>query len=733
MVKIRSATILSAATQPAATQPAATQPAATQPEKPMPEILFGPYRFDPRTTLLHRGDEEVVLPPRAAAVLAHLLEHADEIVTKGELLDAVWGDAHVGESSLKEAIHVLRQALGEQARRAVYIRTISRRGYRFIAPIRHEVSAPEQPVAVPARRVPSTAIVFCVVLLASAATALIGYRVGREPVEPPPQPYRFEVELPPGQILGPGPANLALTPDGRNLIYAAKTAGSAWQLYLRPTGELAPRPIPGSEGGRAPFLSPDGKTVAFFTSHELRTVALGGGPARTICEVEQGLGGTWSDGRLIFSTFESRDAVGLWWVPTTGGRPRVFTTRGPGEAAHRRPTALGDGKILYTIWRSRFDDSEVALFDPATGRSRTLVEGGAAAEALPGFLLYARPGELLAAVFNGEDVIGSPRTILREMATTPVWGTAHFTVSASGDLVYMPPWTPPPHRLLWVDKQGSEPFAELERTVMDLRLSPDGHRLLLTTQGASLDLWTLELGHGALARLTDDGTSLAGVFSAEGEEIFYTSRQDGRPGIYARPVTGGSSRRIYPSDTAALPCDVTDNEILIAAHAEETGWDLHLLDPLTQAVRPFLVTPFHEKRARLSPDGRFVAYESDETGASEIHLRRFPEGEARWVVTSGGGTHAMFSADGKEIYFRHGRRVSAAPIDLRGPEPSIGPAVERWATPDIAGYSLAFTEEGAVVLEESGTSASGRLVYTVHLATELATIFEAPNTLDPAW
>ncbi len=145
---------------------------------------------------------------------------------------------------------------------------------------------------------------------------------------------------------------------------------------MRPTGELTARAIPGTAGGRAPFFSPNGETLGFFTPEELRTAPLAGGAARTVCEVAKGLGATWSGERIIFSTFETRDAVGLWSVPASGGRPQVLTTRKEGEVAHRWPEAIGDGLALYTVWRSRLDDAAIAELDLASGESRTLFSGG---------------------------------------------------------------------------------------------------------------------------------------------------------------------------------------------------------------------------------------------------------------------------------------------------------------------------------------------------------------------
>ena len=697
----------------------------------MSRIAFGPYLFDNRTRLLYRGDEEVNLPPRAAALLGHLIDRAGELVTKDELIELAWPDTQVSDTSLKEAVHILRQALGDPAKRAAYVQTVPRRGYRFVARVH---SATESPAPV-ASRTRGTAWT-----LTAAAAILAGlWFAGRDASGPAPQPYRFTVEIPAEQRLSPGPANLALSPDGRYLIYAAKTTGSQWRLYQRPANELTARAIAGTENGRAPFFSSDGKTLAFFTRDELRTTPLVGGVVRTVCQVTRGLGGTWSGDHIIFSTFESRDAVGLWRVPASGGRPQVLTTRGAGETAHRWPEAIGEKAIVYTVWRSRLDDSDVALLDLLSGDSQVLLEGGGAARYQPGSLIYARSNELLMAPFDADRrvVTGPPVSAVRGVATTPVWGTAHFDVSENGSLIYMTVPTMPEHRLLRArletpysrsgipTREDWEILAQLPRTVMDLRLAPDARHLLITTQGVTLDLWTLELARGALARLTDDGTSYAGIFSSDSGNVFYASRRPAAAGIYRRPAAGGEPELIYPSATA-VPCaavavdgDSAAGAVLIAELDQENGWDLGILDTATGKVRPFLTTPFHEKRATLSSNGELVAYESDETGTSEIYLRRFPLGTARWPASSQGGSHPLFSPDGRELFFRRGREIFSVQIDPGAPEPQIGPAVPRFEAPDVAGYSMALDHQTVLRLDNNGDApARPNLVYVVHFSEE---------------
>ena len=702
-------------------------------------VAFGPFHFDPRTRLLYRGAEEVPVPPRAAALLGHLLARAGEVVTREELLDTVWADTRVGDASLKEAVHVLRQALDDRAKRANYIQTLPRRGYRFIAAVRSlPATAAAEPIRLVAMERRRAAWLGVVGGLAVATVGLlIGTRLGSgDPAPPMPRSHRFSLTIPGPQRLSPGPANLALSPDGRQLVFAAKSPGSRWQLYRRPTDALAVRAISGTEGGRAPFFSPDGETLAFFTTDALRTVALASGTVRTVCTVEQGLGGAWIGDRIVFSSFERRDAVGLWSVPARGGRPQVLTTRGDDEAAHRWPAAINDQTILYTVWRTGLDDASVAWLDLASGTSGMLVEGAGFARPMPGYLLFARPGELLSVSFdaNRRAVTGAPVSRLRGLATTPVWGTAHYAVSTTGSLVYMPAPPKPRHRLVRIEPGAAQDgrhqvVADIGRAVMDLRRSLDGRHALVTTQGAALDLWTIELDRGAMTRLTDDGTSHGGVFSTEGSQVFYASRQDGHPGIYRRATAGGDPELIYASAEAATPCAVAMGQppeaegrelLLIAEWSDQRGWDVVVLDPASGAVRPFLATPFDERHATLSPDGTLVAYESNETGVGEVYLRRFPDGAARWPVSAGGGSHPLFAADSSEIFFRRRGEIFAAPLDLRGPQPRIGSVVRRLAGPDLAGHSMAPHGDGVLLVDDQQHPAEEPgLVFVVNFSSEL--------------
>lgn len=705
-----------------------------EPSRPERQVMtFGPFRWEGASGCLYRDGEEVALPPRSRAVLDHLLGHTDEVVSKQALLDAVWPDVHVADHSLKEAIHVLRQALGDDPQQPRYIQTLPRRGYRFIA----EVDPGEALASRPrgrGRRGPSwvnlIGLGLGVALIASwmvsrhLTTKTSSTETGlRQPSQ------RFELSLPEAKLV-PGLPNIALSADGRYLAVVAKNADGERHLHLRSLALLEAERIPDSLGAISPFFSPDARHLAFFTDRQLKSVSLAGEPPQVLAEVHHGLAGTWTEGGIVFCTFEPRDRSGLWWLPSGGGQPRVLTTRREGEMAHRWPSVLPDGRtVLYTIWHSTFEDATVAVLDLNSGESKVVLKGGSGAQFLPtsrssGHLVYTDAGGLRAVPFDPLAMVLSGETLraIEDAETNPLLGFGHFAVAGNGALVYLPTTSSETRFHLRVGDNGPRlPAPPLP--IFDMRASPTGHRLALTLAGKSgFDVWLIESRHGALTRLTDDGGSMAPVWSADGRFLAMASREAGQPALVSLAADGSGRRQVlWRGEGMAIPSSWSaDGRLITFSRLDsDQGWDLWMLDLTVEGdptAIPVLASNSDETRAVFSPDDRFLAYESDETGRREIHLLRLDDGSRR-SISIDGGSHPLWRGDG-ELSFRRGEDLFIVRFDPLQPE-RLEPAQSIARSPDIPGYNLAWLDGDPWILEATAPSSPSELTFIVHWDSEL--------------
>jgi DNA-binding winged helix-turn-helix (wHTH) protein len=418
-------------------------------------ITFGPFRFDVRDRTLSRDGREIRLPPRALSILEYLLERPGRVVPKQELIDTVWKDAFVSESSLTEAVGVLRQVLGDTASGAAFIQTVHRRGYRFVAPVTIDAQSaaaltsvdrpavpaietapapPVPPVAQPAdrpraRRVVALALAALVVLAASVATYFRNARV------PSPRVTRTTITLPDGQAPAPGLSSrtvAAISPDGRRVVYVAGSTGN-YRLLLRSIDQFDAVPIPGTEGGHGPFFSPDGLSVGFFRDRHLLVMRLPDGQPLDLGASGASLGGWWhTDDTILFATGSSD---GIRRISAQGGAstPVPVGTLNPAELRH--PSLTADGRtMLATHWKLNVRDSEVVAVDLDTGASRRVGSG-----------VHARPISNTHAVFLHENnLVAASLTASGDAAPlltgvmTGLLGAGQYSLAADGTLLYLP-------------------------------------------------------------------------------------------------------------------------------------------------------------------------------------------------------------------------------------------------------------------------------------------------------
>jgi len=485
------------------------------------------------------------------------------------------------------------------------------------------------------------------------------------------------VTLPPTDrlVLGPTPI-VAFSPDGSRLVYVA-TRGGSTQLYVRAIGRSEPTPIPGTEGAETPFFSPDGQSVGFFAEGKLKKVSLSGGAPLTLCSAPINRGASWApDDSIIFTPAAATS--GLFQVSAAGGTPKSLTTpdRSKGEVSHRWPEFLPGGKaLLFTIWiGSSFDNSRIGLLSPETGERRVLLEGGAYARYVPsGHLVYARSGGLMAVPFDLKrlEVSGPPVSILEGVSTSPLSGAAQFSISGDGSFIYVPGGSSFGERtLVWVDRKGAvRPLPAPPRAYASPRLSPDGQRLAVGIQDTNPGLWLYELGRGTLTRLAATALVPFPTWMPDGKQVTFAAALNGPYNLYRMPSDGsGGAERLTTSENMQFPGSWSpDGQVLLYSEADsKTGWHIWMLKlEGDRKPQPFLQSSSNEGGAKVSPDGHWLAYQSDESGRGEVYVRPFPGPGGKSQISTDGGTEPMWSRNGRELFYRSGDKMMAATIETK--------------------------------------------------------------------
>jgi serine/threonine-protein kinase len=522
---------------------------------------------------------------------------------------------------------------------------------------------------------------------------------------------RLAVALPATEPLEfSGTHMLALSPDGRRLVYVGKQ-GEGQQLCVRPIGEWSVLPLPGTEGAENPFFSPDGQWVAFFADDKLKKVSLDGGTPVTLCSTPPIVGGTWGANDTI--VFTSGFASGLFSVPAGGGTPKRVTTPDAArkERAHLWPQFLPGGKsVLLTIWEGgTFDDARVAIADLATGRIRTLFSGGTDARFLPsGHIAYARGGTVMAVPFDLRrlEVTGPPVTVLSGVLSGLTNGESQFAFSLDGSLAYVPGEARADARtLVWTDRGGTAtPVSEIRRNFADPALSPDGRRLAVTVEGFTFDVWIYEFERGTLTRLSfgeDDDTP---TWSRDGKHIAWSSSRGGVPNLFWKSADGsGPDERLTTSTHAQFPYSFSPDgkALLFLDHDRSTGDDLWIL-PLEgdRTPRPYLRTPFKEQEASFSPDGRWISYVSNESGREEVYVAPYQGSSGRVQVSTDGGSAPAWSPRGGQLFYRQGDKMMSVSIETRS-SLTVGKPVHLFDAKDEDGFDVSPDGQRFLMIKKS--------------------------------
>jgi Tol biopolymer transport system component/predicted Ser/Thr protein kinase len=525
----------------------------------------------------------------------------------------------------------------------------------------------------------------------AAAGALVWNAAG--PARREAVPLRFTIHPPTRVDLVNDPNELAISPDGTTLAFVASDSTGQVTLWVRPLGDFEARELPGTKNATLPFWSPDGKQLGFFADSKLKRIRLTGGNAEPICDAATGRGASWNTKDVI--VFSPSPTGPLFQVRASGGTPEPVTavdsTRG--ETAHRWPCFLPDGEH-FTYAALPVKNGQFACYvGSLRSKQRTalLTAIGAPIYAAPGYLIFSRNDALLAQRFDlgRRQVIGDPFSIGQPPATSSYSGAPGASVSTSGVLAWQSAGKQTT-RLVWIDRGGRETGVidvPADRWGL-LSLSPDGHSACVAKQvtAGTTDLWMVGLTRGVANRLTaGKGTNYIGAWSPDGKQILYSSNRGGPRDIYRRAADGTGADEVFYQSGVPFK-DATDwspdgKWVVMHEIGDENGWNIFVMPAAGGARTPFLVTPFNEQFAAISPDGRWVVYASDETGSGQAFVQSFPAPGLKQQVSKTGAVYAAWARSGREIFvLRPDFSVVSVPV-TPGPELSFGAPQELYRLP----------------------------------------------------
>jgi Tol biopolymer transport system component/predicted Ser/Thr protein kinase len=449
-----------------------------------------------------------------------------------------------------------------------------------------------------------------------------------------------------------------LSPDGETLAFVGHTKnGSA--LWIRPIGTSQPRMLPGTEKARMPFWSPDGKALGFFADGKLKRIFVAGGPPQLICDAPASFGGTWNRDNVILFAATYTDPI--MRVDANGGKPQPVTRLEKGEEAHRWPSFLPDGEHFVFLGDApRTEDHFIRLGSLEDGKSVKLAQAVTHAVAPDGkTLFFVRGGSLMAQPLDlgAKKLTGQPRVIAEHVV--PNWQNHHFefSVAGNGRLVYRT--MNPNAQLTWLDRTGKVVATVGEpRVYGEVRISRDQKRIVtsrLDADGRGDDVWLIDPARGMTTRFTFDPAADYGpVWSPDGQRVAFASMRSSFGDVYVADVGNPvAARRLTNSGEATTwPRDWSpDGKHLAVEFSDRTNTDVALYSFESGQVRPHAATRFEEYSPVFSPDGRQIAYVSEESGRPEIYVEQFPSRAERRQVTTGGALSPRWSADGRELFF----------------------------------------------------------------------------------
>jgi Tol biopolymer transport system component len=540
-----------------------------------------------------------------------------------------------------------------------------------------------------------------------------------------------------------GASVVLLSPDGRRLaIVGSPAGGGRARLYVRRLDELQAAPLQGTEGARNPFFSPDGLSIGFFADGKLKRISVNGGVALTLCDAPDDRGGSWGDGWIAFTPRPGDSAI--FRVSQDGGSPAPLTTLAPGEVTHRWPQILPGGRaVLYTANAAtgNYDQANIVVQPLGGGSAKVVHQGGSYGRYLPaGHLVYVSQGGLFAAPFDVERLVTTAQAVpvVPGVASAPVTGGAQFSFSNDGSFAYVPGAGEAVNQsIYWAGPDArTEPLRAVPAAYGNvLRFSPDGERLAVSIRDQQSDLWMYEWRRDILSRLTSHPALDADpVWTPDGKRIAFRSTRDGTDHLFwqrsdgsdqaQRLTTEGRNGGVWPMSWHPGGRLLAFREI-----GRDTGQDIWILPLEGDAAsgwkpgKPSLLIggPSNETDAAFSPDGRWVAFQSDESGKNEVYVRAFPGAGARIRVSASGGLSPRWSPKGQKLFYRtdDGKifvaTYSASGDSFRADKPSV------WSEGPVVAFDVHPDGQRLAVLKTAATQqpTSSRFVLILNFFEEL--------------
>jgi Tol biopolymer transport system component len=591
------------------------------------------------------------------------------------------------------------------------------------------------------RRLLWTAAALVTALVATLVIALLAWprsapHIGTvRAMIPPPRDARFTFM---GDFGGPP----VVAPDGRSVAFVAGLTNGVRQLWIRPLEALQATPLPGTEDVTFPFWSADSRAIGFFANGKLKRVNVADGSVLTVCDAPSGRGGAWTVGNTILFTPTVRD--GIYQVPANGGEPRRLTrldTRR--DASHRWPAVFPDSRtfLFLAIPQDPTRRDETGLFVTTLdgGEPKPLLRTLTHASIVGDTVLYLRDGTLLAQRFStaAQEFVGEPVVLAHNVQHDPTIWRGVFDASANGPLVYQAGGDGGQTSLTWFDRNGRSLGTLGEPGIyFDLNVAPDGHAVAVN-RGDPADIWIYELSRGTATRLTsDDVNQSLPIWSSDSRRVIFSSTTpDGRGTLIEAMADGTDSpRAVYTGDVAEASDWSRDGKYLLIKIGDlqtKPGdvFVLPLADP--SKATPIVASAAAEYQARFSPDGRWIAYVSNESARDEVYVTPFHPPEARtsqdgaarnpkrperWQVSTGGGVLPRWNKAGTELYYlAPDRRLMMARVDGRG-EPFRVLDVEALfqGDPKPVGWLYDVAPDGRILMNTLGAAGDAPMILVLN-------------------
>lgn len=656
----------------------------------MPEVIpsegvvrFGVFELDRRSGELRKAGVRVNLQEQSLQVLTLLLEQPGDLVTREELRQRLWPTGTFGDfdHGLNAVINRLRDTLGDSAAAPRFIETVPRRGYRFIGTIERPRPIPldtggPSPLQDFARTGKSwVPWIIAAGACATLTVAALRFSGARSPVSP--VPARIEMALPEDMEVYD---QAEISPDGRRLVFSADLKGRP-QLFIRDLASTAVVGLADTDGAFFPFWSPDSRSIAFFAMGKLKRIGITGGPARVLADAKRwdrlGSGsGTWANGTILFAGSDGS----IVRVPDTGGTVTdVGTFRANAGERPVWPRLLPDGR--HFVFSKRGDsgvgDSGLYVASLDSTGTQQLPEEGSRALYAAGYLVYFRRSSVFARRFDAARLAFSgPEIAVAQQV-------ASFSVSQNGTIVFKPQRIGL-SRLTWFDFRGARlgtlgESGQYTQVVLSPRGRPTVVRPASPEVHLNWDLWDVDPTTGILSRLTTEpGVDSDPSWSPDERHLAFTSARAGPWGVFVKDVVSGSERPLVVRKESVMVDQWTpDGQFIIFRNAGRAVW---VVPPSGGVPRMLVDTPYFEDEIHVSPDGRWVAYNADESGRWEVYVARFPDFTSKRQISIAGGVQPQWRADGSELFYlaldRSMMRVHVTP----GPEFVGSPPSSLFAT-----------------------------------------------------